>query len=358
MARTAMEVAIFDWVDHNPNLSLAEVYDRRLEMLELAEELGYYAYHVAEHHSTPLCVAASPNVWLAAASQRTSRIRLGPLVLLLPLYDPLRLIEEICTIDQLSHGRLELGVGRGVSPHELAGFGVDPAESRAIFMEALEVILQGLTNSHLDYEGKYYRYRDVPLPYEPFQKPYPPLWYPTSNAESMPWVAREGLSTMVTYQLSDIDEIGRRFAAYAATQRELAGQPGRLNGHVASPWYGITRPIYVAETDEEALAVARPAQAHFFASFNYLWALRSDRRHANDGNFDELIAKRSFVAGSPDAVRRIVSDLMARCGGNYFAGAFCWGSLTPEQVNRSLRLFATEVMPALKESSLATRSAV
>jgi alkanesulfonate monooxygenase SsuD/methylene tetrahydromethanopterin reductase-like flavin-dependent oxidoreductase (luciferase family) len=348
-----MKVAIFDWVDRDPGMSIAEVYDARFRMVELADELGFHAYHVAEHHSTPLCMAASPSVYLAAVAQRTSRLRLGPLVFLLPLYNPLRIVEEICMLDHLSHGRLELGVGRGISPHELAGFGVDPSQSRAMFKEALEVVLQGLAHGRIDHDGAYYHYHDVPLPFEPHQRPYPPLWYPTSNPESMPWVAEQGLSTLVTHLHPSIDLLGEQFAAYAAAQRDHGDQPGRLNGHVAQPFYGITRPVYVADTTEQALAEARAAQKTFFANFNYLWALRGDDRHAGDGDFDRLVANHNFVVGSPDGVRRILTDLMRRCGGNYFAGAFAWGSLSPQQVARSLTLFAQEVTPALTEAQVA-----
>src|SRR5581483_10355169 len=113
-------------------------------------------------------------VFLAAAAQRTSRIRLGPLVYLLPLYNPLRLLEEICMLDQLSGGRLELGVGRGISPYELGYFGVDPAKTRALFDEALAIILAGLTRERLTYHGRYHHFDDVPIELRPLQRPYPP----------------------------------------------------------------------------------------------------------------------------------------------------------------------------------------
>src|SRR5215470_6867094 len=108
-------------------------------------------------------MAPSPALFLTAATQRTRRIRFGPLVYLLLLYDPLRLIEEVAMLDQLSGGRLELGIGRGVSPYELRNFGVDPEKSRAMFEEGLAVLLAGLTMQRLNYEGTYYQYRDVPM---------------------------------------------------------------------------------------------------------------------------------------------------------------------------------------------------
>jgi alkanesulfonate monooxygenase SsuD/methylene tetrahydromethanopterin reductase-like flavin-dependent oxidoreductase (luciferase family) len=122
---------VFDWIDRGTQ-PLSQLYEERLQLLAAADEAGFFCYHLAEHHATPLGMAPSPALFLTAATQRTRRIRLGPLVYLLPLYDPLRLIEEVAMLDQLSGGRLELGVGRGVSPYELRNFGVDPENSRAM----------------------------------------------------------------------------------------------------------------------------------------------------------------------------------------------------------------------------------
>ena len=115
-------------------------------------------------------MAPSPALFLTAAAQRTRRIRLGPLVYLLPLYHPLRLIEEVCMLDHLSGGRLDLGVGRGVSPYELGYFGVDAAASRAIFNEALGVLIAGMTQARLTFEGEHYQYHDVPMELHPLQQ--------------------------------------------------------------------------------------------------------------------------------------------------------------------------------------------
>jgi alkanesulfonate monooxygenase SsuD/methylene tetrahydromethanopterin reductase-like flavin-dependent oxidoreductase (luciferase family) len=129
MAR--IEFGLFDWIDRS-TAPLHQLCKERLQLLTAADQAGFFCYHLAEHHATPLGMAPLPALFLAAATQRTKRIRLGPLVYLLPLYDPLRLIEEVCMLDQLCEGRLELGVGRGVTPYELRYFGVDqePAHVR------------------------------------------------------------------------------------------------------------------------------------------------------------------------------------------------------------------------------------
>src|SRR5687767_15104587 len=143
-----VQFGIFDWIDRN-QLPLLDLYEQRLQWLGYADEAGFYCYHLAEHQATPLGMAPSPSVFLSAAIQRTRRMRLGPLVYLLPLYNPLRLVQEICMLDNMSRGRLEVGVGRGVSPYELAFFNVTPQQARAIFREALGILISGLTSGEL-----------------------------------------------------------------------------------------------------------------------------------------------------------------------------------------------------------------
>src|ERR1700676_5713287 len=120
-----MRFGVFDHLDRDDQ-ALGDYYRARLQIIEAYDRLGFYAYHVAEHHGTPLGMAPSPSVFLAAVAQRTQRLRFGPLVYALPLYHPLRLVEEICMLDQMSCGRFDLGVGRGISPIETAYFGVNP----------------------------------------------------------------------------------------------------------------------------------------------------------------------------------------------------------------------------------------
>src|SRR5499426_1807172 len=147
---------LFDWIDRG-KAPLHQLYEERLQLLEAADAAGFTGYHLAEHHATPLGMAPSPALFLTAAAQRTRRIRLGPLVYLLPLYNPLRLIEEIAMLDQLSGGRLELGVGRGVVPYELRYHGIEPDDTRAMFDEALAVLLTGLSGERLTFAGRHYR---------------------------------------------------------------------------------------------------------------------------------------------------------------------------------------------------------
>src|SRR5574341_2636144 len=145
-----MEFGIFDHLDRN-DLPLNEFYESRLQLIEAYEKAGFYAYHVAEHHSTPIGLAPSPSVFLSAIAQRTKRLRFGPMVYALPLHHPLRLIEEICMVDQLSGGRLEIGFGRGSSPTEVKFFCFNDTPANEIYTEARELILRGLTQKTLTF---------------------------------------------------------------------------------------------------------------------------------------------------------------------------------------------------------------
>src|ERR1700704_836865 len=170
-----MHFGVFDHLDRDDQ-SLGDYYRARLQIIEAYDQLGFYAYHVAEHHATPLGMAPSPSVFLAAVAQRTRQLRFGPLVYALPLYHPLRMIEEICMLDQMSGGRLEIGFGRGSSPSELIYYGQDAKQAQAIYAEGIELVLKGLTETPLSFAGEHFRFDKVPMAIAPFQKPHPPVW--------------------------------------------------------------------------------------------------------------------------------------------------------------------------------------
>src|SRR3984893_16323400 len=180
----ALEFGVFDHLDRN-DLPLRDYYEQRLKVIEAFDPCGFYSYHIAEHHFTPLGMAPSPSVYLASVAQRSKRLRFGPLVYILPLYHPIRLAEEICMLDQMSSGRLDLGLGRGVSPKEFDYYAerFDHAPDR--YTEGMDVVLKILANRKLDFEGHYYKFREVPpLELECFQKPHPPLWYGAHSPDS------------------------------------------------------------------------------------------------------------------------------------------------------------------------------
>jgi alkanesulfonate monooxygenase SsuD/methylene tetrahydromethanopterin reductase-like flavin-dependent oxidoreductase (luciferase family) len=337
--------AIFDWLDESGR-GQGETYAERLRMLELADRVGFTAYHLAEHHATELSTVPSPNLFLAAAAQRTERLRLGALSYVVPRYDPVRLLEEICMLDQLSGGRLDLGLSRGSTGEHIDS---DPERARALFRESLDVVLQGLAGGTVDYQGQHLQYADVQTRLRPVQKPYPPLWYPTSNSDSIDWVAANGISTAFAVHLApDFDHVAGMIDHYWASHARHAADSGRLNGHVAHPWVGFTMHVHVAETDAQARAQAAPAYTQFMHNFTYRFVRRGQpNRYADRASFETELARGRLLVGSPTTVRARLVDYLGRASANYFIGTFAFGSLPETAVQRSVELFAREVMPAL-----------
>jgi alkanesulfonate monooxygenase SsuD/methylene tetrahydromethanopterin reductase-like flavin-dependent oxidoreductase (luciferase family) len=347
--KTPIKFGIFDWIDHN-QLALPDLYEQRLKLMESADRNGFYCYHIAEHHGSPLNMTPSPSIFLAAAAQRTERIRLGTLVYVLPAYNPLRLIEEICMLDNLSRGRLDVGVGRGISPIEMSFFNIDVQQSRDMFREALDAVTSALATGELSFQGRYFSFKNVELQIEPFQRPYPPLWYPTNSSDSMNWLAQEGFNTVVHYQSMPV--IRELFDLYKRVQEEHRLNKHRLNAHVTEPLYGISRHVYIGETDTKAWEDAKAALAQFNENTGYLQSKRGDNQRKNYlSDFEARRAEGLYIAGAPETVREEVRKHLEITGSNYFVSSFCFGNLTTEQATNSLRLFAEEVMPAFKTSS-------
>lgn len=340
-----LRFGIFDHMEPRRS-SLGQLYRERLELLEQADRAGFFCYHKAEHHLTPLDRAPSPNVFLAAAAERTERIRLGPLVYLLPFYHPIRLIEEICMLDHLSGGRLEVGVGRGISPPEHMYWGHDPEEGRARSEETLAVVLRGLTHPELSYDGDFYRFREVPMLFKPVQLPYPPLWYP-GNVE---FAARHGMNTVLG---GPIPHLAKGVARY----RELSRGRRPEHGLLREPLIGAARHIFVAGTDREALARARESWSVYHSNLTTLFrafGLEPQSNPTLGGDFDRALEVQAAVVGCPATVRSHVAQFAAESGCNYFVGAFAWGNLTHEQSLDSLELFAKEVLPHFGDAAAAS----
>jgi alkanesulfonate monooxygenase SsuD/methylene tetrahydromethanopterin reductase-like flavin-dependent oxidoreductase (luciferase family) len=292
-------------------------------------------------------MASSPSVFLAAAAQRTKRLRLGPLVYALPLYHPLRLIEEICMLDQMSGGRLEFGVGKGISPIENRYYGLDPAKVEAMFAEAYRLLLRGLGAKTLTFEGEFYSFRDVPIEIEPLQKPHPPLWYGANNAASAERAAKRGMNVVANAPAEVVRGLGEKFWSTAIQ---------------ANPKLGINRHIVIAEDSAEALAIARRAYRRWYASFMKLWWAHDTPPVgvSYPPEIDAFIEIGLAAVGTPAAVRAVLAAQLAESGANYLGCRFAFGDLTFAESMRSLELFTREVMPHLRAGAQAssTRSAV
>lgn len=335
-----MKFGIFDHVDH-PGGDLADFYADRMAIVGEYDRAGFHCYHVAEHHGTPLGCAPSPGLYLSAVAQHTSRMLLGPLVYTLPLYHPLRLIDEICMLDQMSRGRLQLGIGRGVSPFELSYFGLSPETAQEMYVEAFDVIRQGLMTRELTFHGTYYHYDRVPIPLTPVQTPHPPLWYGIGRPDSVPWVAQNAVNIVGNLSGPMMRPVTDRFRAeWAALGRAEADLP----------LMGVSRHIVIADSDAEALALARPAYRRWRESFLVLW-LRHNAMPPNPNaifpeTFEEAEATGRAVAGTVSKVRDFLRATIDAGGLNYLLCRFAFGDMPRDAVIASARRFAAEVMPA------------
>lgn len=333
-----MEFGVFDHVDLS-DLPLADYYESRLKIIETYDRNGFFGYHMAEHHATPLGMAPSPSVFMAAIAQRTRRLRFGPMVYALPLYHPVRMIEEICMLDQMSRGRVEIGFGRGSSATEIEFYGGDPADSQAIYNEALELIIKGLTERNLSFAGKHFRVDDMPMALEPYQKPHPPIWYGVHAPDSAERAARRGLKVIDLDTPAATRECFDRFRATWTTVRPT--EP--------LPLMGIGRFIVVGETDAAALALARRAYPRWHKSFTYLHArARYIPAHPRPPHFDGVLEDGRGIAGSPSTVLAALRKQIAETGANYVVGQFAFGDMTTEEALTSIELFVKRVMPELR----------
>jgi alkanesulfonate monooxygenase SsuD/methylene tetrahydromethanopterin reductase-like flavin-dependent oxidoreductase (luciferase family) len=337
--REPMRIGVFDHLDRGA-AAPGSFYEDRLRLIERYDAAGLHAYHLAEHHGTPLGMAPSPGLFLAAAAQRTQRLRLGPMVYCLPMYNPLRLLEEICMLDQMSGGRLELGVGRGISPVEAGFYELDPSQTSAMYQEAFDFILAGLSGGDFTFEGKFYQARNVPMVLSPVQRPHPPIWYGIANPEAAEWTASNRINVISNQPPERVREItGRYRAAWAAAGRS----------DESLPLMGLSCHVVVAETEREALESARRGYRAWRASFMYLWdrAGRAPVTVSYPEDFDDLAASGLGIAGTPEQVAETVKRLSAQAGVNYFVCRLAFGDLSFDETAQSVDLLAERVIPDL-----------
>jgi alkanesulfonate monooxygenase SsuD/methylene tetrahydromethanopterin reductase-like flavin-dependent oxidoreductase (luciferase family) len=323
------------------DVSLEQQFEERLKLAEAYDALGFYAYHLAEHHGTPLGLAPSPGIFLAAVAQRTKRLRFGPLTYSLPLYHPIRLIEEICMLDQLSGGRFEFGVGRGVSPIEVGFYGVDAEAGPRQFPEALRLIKEGLTADELTFSGEFYQFDKVPMVLRPVQKPYPPLWYGVTAPEATHWAALES-AHMVTLLPTDgarvvIDRYKFEWADFGRLEKDL-------------PLMGVMRLVVLAETDAQALRTAERAYASWLGHMRLLWDQRGMefplRLPPEIGPMMQVGA--AFV-GTAAGFRDFVAHSVESIGANYMTCEVAFGDMTFDEAMQTTQLIGQDVIPAFVE---------
>jgi alkanesulfonate monooxygenase SsuD/methylene tetrahydromethanopterin reductase-like flavin-dependent oxidoreductase (luciferase family) len=342
-----MRFGFFDQLPCAPGFTERQRYRDILAQIELGDGLGFDTAWLGElHFSRGFSILADPLLVLAAAAQRTSRIRLGTAVTLLPLHNPIKIAEEAATVDILSEGRLEFGVGRGTAPLHYAGYGIPQEESRGRFEEALEMILAAWESERFSFAGRYFRAQDLTLVPRPLQSPHPPVRIAANSPDTFPMAARRRFPIFATPLINPPDKLKEGLAVY---RRALpAGSPGDI---------ALAFPVHVAASREEARRECEAGLLRFLheagerlrplreADIKSFEAFRAVVARIERVTYDDM-DREMGVFGDPDYFVERVRTLKSEYGMDEFICYFNQGGLMDhDMVRRSMTLFATEVMP-------------
>ena len=340
-----MKFGLFTEFSRAPASSESTAFDEAMAEVREAEALGYDAVWLAEiHFQRDRSVLASPLVIAAAIATATQRLRIGIAVQVLPLSHPLHLAEDVATVDHLSHGRLDFGVGRSGLPDHYRGYNVPYAESRDRFLETLAILRKAWTHERFSHEGKYFQFRDICLMPKPYQKPHPPIRIAATTDETYPLVGRLGMPIFLAVRTTPIAHLQKCIGSYHDAWR-AAGHPGQ--GDVA-----LIVPVYVADNPHAAREEPRESMLYFLRSIGEMLATGTTERAA-DGerllrmSYDEVLEELA-VYGTPDVVADRLRELRETLGYSTLSVWMNSGGRVPhERVMRSMRLFADRVIPRL-----------
>jgi natural product biosynthesis luciferase-like monooxygenase protein len=336
--------------------ALPQFYDTLIARAVLAEQLGYESFWITEHHFHWFGGAhANPLVALSAIAARTRRLRLGTAVTLLPYRHPLLVAEEMACLDNLSHGRLDVGVGRGFFKIEYDGLGIPMAESRARFNESLDVIRRAWTEPEVTHKGQF---EDVELAPKPVQKPHPPIWMAaTVTPESFATIGRLGLPIMIVpYVAASVDDLKQKVQLYLDAFRDA--------GHRHQPEVLAFFMVYITD-DEHTLReqIADRILAYGQVNQRPERKMKGDRDPVQYAHFAGLIDKmqyftfdalhggRKALFGTPQHCAEIVRLWQREVGVTYTTVMPSWGGLPEETLHTSMRRFAQEVIPLVERSA-------
>jgi alkanesulfonate monooxygenase SsuD/methylene tetrahydromethanopterin reductase-like flavin-dependent oxidoreductase (luciferase family) len=331
----AMRYSIFSVNDHHPRLprTVPQLYAQVMRQCELAESLGYDTFFCAEHHFHEYGVVPDPAVMLAALAQRTRRIRLGTAISILTFHDPRRIAETYAMLDMMSGGRLVFGVGSGYLAHEFVGYGRDPKEKRERFNENLDIVQRLMAGETLSYAGAFSRSDKVVLNVRPHDGRLPPVYVAVLAREAAFHVGkqRNRIFTVPYASCRDFEDIGSLLREYREG-RSQAGMRPDDDDHV------FTLHTHVAQSDEQAKSQCKAAYDLYVDT----------RLYAKKHVYEDIIANGICLFGSVETVADKLSHLH-KMGIRHVATMHNFGALEAPLVERSMSLFAREVMPRVAE---------
>jgi alkanesulfonate monooxygenase SsuD/methylene tetrahydromethanopterin reductase-like flavin-dependent oxidoreductase (luciferase family) len=343
-----MEFGMFHEFPSMPGRSETEMFDEAMEQVDAAERWGLDVMWLAEIHFAPeRTYLSSPLAIASAIAGRTSRMKVGIAVQVLPLCHPLRLAEEAATVDQVSRGRLIFGVGRSGVVSTYDAYQVPYDESRERFAEILDIVKAAWTQPQFSYEGKYHSFRDVACSPHPYGGKLPPIRVAASTPDTFPAIGGLGYPVFASTRHATWSDVGPQVASYQDGWKQ-AGRKGR--GEVF-----ISGPIYIAATDKQAREEARDSVEHFYR-LQYELIAESARRsgrqnfidraeHLRTLTYDDVL-RDNVIVGSPETVARRLKELQGRIGfDGILAELNCGGLIPHARVMNALRLLCEEVKP-------------
>ena len=342
-----MNFGMFTDFHIRPHMTQAEAFDESFQQVETAEQLGMDSVWLAEHHFSPeRSVLASPLVIASALAARTRRIRIGLAVQVLPLTNPLRIAEEAATVDQISKGRLDFGVGRSGLTKYYQGYNVPYTESRGRFFEALEIITKAWGQEHFSHRGEFFSFHNVTVVPRPYQQPHPPVRVALASADTFSLIGRLGHAIFISAN-TPIPQLQERLALYRQARQE-AGHPGP--GDVA-----LRIPAYVAETAEQARAEPEVSTMHAirYAAEELITTAANPEvaerlRQTANTPYDDIL-KRRVLYGTPEAVVSRLQEYRDALGISGVVLEMNYGGRLPyERVINSIKLLTTRVAPKFK----------
>jgi len=347
-----MEFGLFFLMQRDEEWTEQAVYDSGLEQMLAAEALGYTSVWIAEHHFNDYGLCPAPPVLAAFVAARTTSLRLGMGVSLLPLHHPVDLAEELAVLDVVSGGRLDVGIGRGGTLQDYQTFQSDRGDSRARVEEGIALMRHSWSGAPFDFQGRFHSAERLHVRPRPAQRPHPPLFIAANSEDSVLSAARLGLPTLSSFFVP-VEELQKRHRLYRETARAAGRPTAEIEGLEARSW-GM-RVVHVAPDHDEAL---RTTEAPFMGYQRRMSVLRSESTGGSvPGSFDRsLLRLRAFrdylddgwaLIGTPDEVRDGLQKYCEATGYGRVLLVMALPGLRTDFALRSMRLFADEVAPAL-----------
>jgi alkanesulfonate monooxygenase SsuD/methylene tetrahydromethanopterin reductase-like flavin-dependent oxidoreductase (luciferase family) len=323
-----------------------EIYSRALDIAQAAETLGFGNVWLAEHHFSTYGYLSRPAQLATYIAAKTTRLRVGTAVIVVPLHHPLIVAEEIATLDLLAGGRVDIGLGRGYQHYEFERLGLELDTSRARWEESVDILLKAFKGQPFTYDGKIFQIPEPSIFPQPVQKPHPPIWVTAQSPESIEATVRRGFKVLTGgfgVPIERMAEFRKLFDRLVAENKPA--QPLKV---------GVQRAVYVTDTIADARAAAEEARWNMRVTLS----LRNHQERVEGGraiavpmpkepDVDDLL-DRFLVIGTPDTCIRQLKRIEELVGITHFNCSFWFGDLEHPRVLKSMELFAKEVMPAFR----------